>query len=149
NDVLAPVNQRLQAEGKPPVTAQQLQESAKDSVQGALRTGTLDRNAFESSLAKNTSLSRADVQDVSQRLSAQIDAAKGKMNEAAQTAKFEALKAADKTGKAFWGVFGALALGLLAALAGGALGVPRVRKGEVPAGGPRTAVAPPPRGPIV
>src|SRR4051812_33284226 len=39
NDVLQPVNQRLRAEGKPEVTAAQLQAATRDVAQSALREG--------------------------------------------------------------------------------------------------------------
>jgi hypothetical protein len=128
NAALSPVNQRLQAEGKPTVTADQMQAATKDAVQGAIRSGSFDRQQFERALASNTALAPADVQDLSGRMEQQFDRAKGDVQQRAQaaadTARVGALKAADATGKALWGVFGALALGLLAALGGGALGVP-------------------------
>jgi hypothetical protein len=62
-----------------------------------------------------------------------------------QAAQTGALRAAEASGKAFWGVFGALLLGLIAAVIGGALGVPhlvsprrRVVAAPTPTG-PRTA----------
>jgi hypothetical protein len=123
DDVLKPVNERLRAEGKPALTSSQLQATAKDALQQGMATGKLDRPALERSLAQNTDLSRADVQDLANRLQAQFDAAKGKVQAQLDSAKTGALQAADKTGKAFWGVFGALALGLASAVAGGAAGV--------------------------
>jgi hypothetical protein len=143
NAMLAPINQRLQAQGKPPLTAEQLQAATKDSIQSSLRAGRFDRTQFENSLAQNSALSRADVQQLGQQV-------EQKFNSAAQSAKTGALKAADVTGKAFWGVFGALALGLLAAIGGGILGVPRVRVLREPEPGPRAVTREPaPRGPIV
>jgi hypothetical protein len=150
NDALAPVNQRLQAEGKPPLKPGEVQEAARDSIQRALRSGQFDRGQLEASLAQNTSLSRADVQELSQRIESKVDEAKERVQGAADQAKTGALKAADATGKAFWGLFGALALGLIAALLGGALGVPRAADRRRPRerGAPST-VEPTPRGPIV
>ena len=65
----------------------------------------------------------------------------------ATRAQTGALKVGDATGKAFWGVFGALLMGLIAALAGGAVGASRepgrsarrVRGGRVPSPLPRRA----------
>jgi hypothetical protein len=145
NDMLAPVNQRLRAEGKPPVQAGQIQSAAKDAIGTAVRTGRFDRTQFENALAQNTALSRADAQELSQRVEARVGEA---VQNAKQSAEVGALKAADFTGKAFWGIFIALALGLIAALLGGILGVPRVRVLREP--GPRTvAPEPTPRGPLV
>jgi hypothetical protein len=144
DDALAPVNERLRAEGKEAVTASQLQAAVRDSMRTSIRTRRFDRSAFEASLAENTALSRAEAQELSQRVGARLD-------QAVESAKLGALKAADVTGKAFWGVFGALALGLLAALAGGALGITRFRKGAEPEPSRRVVRAeePVPRGPIV
>jgi hypothetical protein len=153
NDVMAPVNQRLRAEGKPALTAAQLQAAAQDSLQTAVRTGTFDRSLVERSLAQNTSLSRADVQDVSRRMETQVNNLTGQLKSSAQsvaqTAQTGALKAADATGKAFWGVFGALALGLVAALVGGAVGIPKIGGINRPEPRPRQAtVESPPRAPV-
>jgi hypothetical protein len=141
NDALAPVNQRLQAQGKPPVTAQQMEAASKDALAAAVRSGHFDRTQFESALAQNTALTRADVQQLSQQAQAKFDQAAG-------AAKMGALKAADATGKAFWGIFGALALGLLAALGGGALGVPRLHMGEPRRMRRVVTQEPPPRRPL-
>jgi hypothetical protein len=152
NDALAPINQRLRAEGKPPVTAAQLQATARDAVQQAVRSGRFDRAQLEATIAQNTAMSRADAQQLSQRVEMQFESVRGRVQDAAQAARTGALQAADATGKAFWGIFAALALGLIAALVGGALGVPRGDKGHPrERGAPRasTAEPTPPRGPIV
>jgi hypothetical protein len=144
DDALAPVNERLRAEGKQAVTASQLQAAVRDSMRTSIRSRHFDRSTFEASLAQNTGLSRAEAQEISQRVGTRLD-------QAVESAKVGALKAADVTGKAFWGVFGALALGLLAALAGGALGITRFRAGVEPEPGRRVVRTeePAPRGPIV
>jgi len=148
---LGPVNQRLSAQGKPTVTADQLRASAKDAIEGSMRTGHLDRTALENALARNTALSQSDVQDVAQQLESQFNDVKARVTEraqmAAERARTAALKAADATGKAFWGVFGALLLGLAAAIVGGALGAPRLALRERVVR--RRVTEPPPRGPIL
>jgi hypothetical protein len=116
DEALAPINQRLTAAGKPPVSADQLRSTVQDTLREGLTGGSVDRAALERSLAQNTALSRTDAQELAGRLEAQLQSAK-------QQAATGALKATDATGKAFWGVFGALALGLVSALVGGALGV--------------------------
>ena len=84
---------------------------------------------FVASLAQNTALSRADAEEVAGRVEAQFNAFKDKAGQtlsgAAQTIQTGALKAADVTGKAFWGIFGALFLGLVSALVGATVGVSR------------------------
>ena len=153
NDMLGPINQRLTSEGKPPVTADDLQAATKDALQSSVRAGRFDRATFENALARNTALSRSDVQEISQRIEAQVDqlatAVKERARSVAETAKIDALKAADATGKAFWGVFGALLLGLIAAIAGGAVGVPRLYPRERTVRGPTTVTTgPAPRAPL-
>jgi hypothetical protein len=145
NDVLAPINARLQSQGKPPVSAAQLEAAARDSLQSSIRAGHFDRDQFEATIAQRTALSRADVQQIGNEIEQRFDSA-------AQSAETAALKAADVTGKTFWWVFIALALGLIAALGGGIVGVPRVRavRGGAPEPSPRPAKREPaPRGPMI
>lgn len=123
NDALRPVNERLRAEGKPQVTANQLEAATKDVVQTAVQQGRLDRQILVSSIAEKTALSRADAEEVAGRVETQFNAAQGKVGQAAQQVQTGALQAADATGKAFWGVFGALFLGLISAILGGTVGV--------------------------
>jgi hypothetical protein len=149
SDMLGPINRRLSAEGKPMVTAEELQAATKDAIQSSVRTGRFDRTVFENSLAQNTALSRDDVQEISQRVEVRLDQLKERARSAAETAKIDALKAADATGKAFWGVFGALLLGLIAAIAGGAVGVPRLYPSERTVRGPTpVTTGPAPRAPL-
>src|SRR5581483_1188472 len=122
DDALAPVNRRLQAEGKPTVTADELQGSARDVVQAAIRDGRFDRATLVSALARNTKLSRVDAEEIASRVEDQWEHARAQLQGAAAQAQDKALAAAKTSGKAFWGLFGALLLGLVAAIAGGAAG---------------------------
>jgi hypothetical protein len=128
DDALRPINQRLRAAGKPAVTADELQTATKDVVQSAVRQGHLDRDMLVQAIAQNTSLTRADAADVADRVQAQWTERReqlgNRLQSAAASAGTGALQAAEATGKVFWGVFGALLLGLIAALAGGIVGVP-------------------------
>ena len=127
DDALRPVNQRLAAEGKPAVSAAALQAAAKDVLQEGVRQGRFDRELLVSNLAQNSQLSRTDAEDVATRVESQFNTAKAqvttRVEQAAQSAKTGALKAADATGKIFWGIFGALILGMAAALFGATFGV--------------------------
>jgi hypothetical protein len=129
NDALGPINNRLRAEGKPTITAPQLEAATKDIVQDAVREGRINRENLITSIAQNTGLTRADAEEIGNRIESQYQQVAGQVGDrlqsAAQQAQAGALKAADATGKAFWGVFGAMLLGLLAALAGGAVAAPR------------------------
>ncbi len=116
--LLQPVNERLRAEGKPEITADQLQATTRDIAQSVATTGKVDRQMLVDSLTRNTGMEQQDVDDLANRIEAQV-------NQTAQQAQTTALKAADATGKVFWGVFGALLLGLIAAQLGGFVGAPR------------------------
>src|SRR4051812_13439462 len=130
NDALGPINERLRAEGKPTITAEQLQAGTRDVAQTALQQGRLDRETLVAALGQNTGLSRADAEQIGDRIEAQYQGAsaqvQGGLHAAAEKAEAGALKAGDVTGKAFWGVFGALLMGLIAAVAGGAAGAPGI-----------------------
>jgi hypothetical protein len=126
NDLLAPVNQRLREEGKPTITAEQLHASIQGVARRGLREGRFDRELFAQELARNTSLSRADVEDLAGQISDRYDSASDRVrHEAGQFADRAgqtALEVADKTGKGLLmgGLMFLLALG--AAAGGGALG---------------------------
>jgi hypothetical protein len=113
--VLQPVNERLSAAGKPAITAQQLEAAARETVQRAAREGRLDRDQLVQSIANSTSLSREDAEQIATGVEAQV-------TQASQRVQQQALEAAEQTGTAMWGVFGALLLGLLAAIVGATIG---------------------------
>jgi hypothetical protein len=127
NDALAPINQRLSAEGKPTITADQLQQATGDVINTAIRTGTLNREVLVSSIAENTKLSRQDAEEVATRVEQQFNQTRGQVQQQAgqigQQVQQGALQAADTTGRVFWGIFGALVLGLVSAVLGATLGV--------------------------
>ncbi|MCK6551043.1 hypothetical protein L6R52_34720 [Myxococcota bacterium] len=74
---------------------------------------------------------QGDAADLRARLEQQLQSARTQADQQMQGSRTQALEAADTTGKAFWGVFGSLALGLIAAIAGGALGVSRAQRETV------------------
>jgi hypothetical protein len=114
--IVDPINERLRAEGKPTVTAQQLEAASSDVMRQAVRTGQVDRRTLITSIAAHTNLSLADADQIATRIEQQMQGARTDLQSGAA-------QAADTTGKAFWGVFGALFLGLLAAVFGASLGV--------------------------
>jgi hypothetical protein len=136
NDALGPVNDRLAAEGKPTVTAEQLQAATRDVAQTAVRQGRLDRDALVGAITQNTGLSRADAEQIGDRIQARAQNAstqvQNRLHAVAAKAETGALRAGDATGKALWGVFGALLLGLIAAIAGGAAGAPGIPGRRLP-----------------
>jgi hypothetical protein len=129
NDLLAPVNQRLRAENKPQVTPAQLEAATKDVVGNALQQGRLDRDTLTSAIAQNTKLSRADAEDIATRVQGAFDRtverARDTVQGTASSLQTGALRAAEETGKAFWGVFGALLIGLVSAVLGAIAGTRR------------------------
>ncbi len=149
DEALQPINARLQAEGKPAITADQVKSATRDVVSSAVRDGRVDRETLVGSIVRETALSRQDAEELAGRVQTQWDAAR-------QSVQTGALQAADATGKAFWGVFGALFLSLIAAVLGGAFGVtdrqqrlaeqepPRVVVAETPA----PSFRPPPQQPL-
>lgn len=136
NDALGPVNERLRAEGKPEITAAQLSGVTRDLMSSAVRGERIDREVLVGSIAEQTALSRQDAEEIAGRFEAQWDSTRENLQSGA-------LQVADTTGKAFWGVFGALLFGLIAAVIGGRLGVNR-RQQRIAEQGPEVFVQPPP-----
>jgi hypothetical protein len=146
-DALAPVNQRLQQEGKPAITAAQLQAATKDVLNTGIQQGRLDRELLVNSIAQNTALSRRDAEEIAGRIEAQWGQAQGQVGQIGQQVQQGALKAADTTGRVFWGVFFALLLGLVSSILGATLGVSKRQRfyaggTVVPPVGPRREVYP-------
>lgn len=123
--MLAPANQRLAAEGLPPVSADQLKAAVQDAAPQMIASGSFNREALLSSLAANTALSRAEAEQVAATVEQRVIATKDRVTAQAKTT---ALAAADTTGKAFWAISAALLLGLISAAAGGAIGTPTGRR---------------------
>ena len=136
NDMIGPINERLRKEGKPTITAEQMSATMKALAQRGVRQGHMDREVIVQEVARNTSLSRPDAEDVANDLERKYQevstSAGAKLDEVGEKAKHIGLEAADKTGKALLlgGIMMLLSLG--AAIAGGALGVPRRRDEEYP-----------------
>jgi hypothetical protein len=118
DDVLGPINQRLEQEGKPPVTSEQVEAATREVMARAARGQRVDRETLVGAIGRNTALSREEAEQIADRVEAQIA-------QAAQQAKRGALQVAETTGKALWGVFFAVLLGLISAVAGGLVGVSR------------------------
>lgn len=129
NDLMAPINERLAREGKPPVTAEQVESTLKAVAQRGVREGRLDRNVVVEEVARNTALSGADAQDIANEIATRYEQAstkvRGTVEQVGEKAKTAALTAADRTGKVLLlgGVMMLLSLG--AGALGGALGVRR------------------------
>lgn len=132
DDLVGAVNARLQREGKPQVSKAELEQTLKTLAQRGVSGGKVDRLVIADELARSTSLSRADAAQVATEVEAKYGEVSARAQELGQDARGMALNVADKTGKALLlgGLMMLLSLG--AAIAGGALGVPRVRDEEFP-----------------
>ncbi|HLL52882.1 MAG TPA: hypothetical protein VK447_05005 [Myxococcaceae bacterium] len=146
DDLVAPLNQRLRAEGKPTVTAQQLQAATRDVVNDALKQGRLDRDLLTGSIAQQTALSQQDASELAGRLETSFNEKSGQVT--AQV-KAGAQKAADVTGKVFWGVFFAFLIDLVCALLGAALGMARRREARTVTAVRAPEPVPPTTGPVI
>ncbi|NVJ10065.1 hypothetical protein HUW63_33195, partial [Myxococcus sp. AM001] len=125
NDALAPINRRLQAEGKPTITANQLQAATSDVLSTALRTGNLDQEVLVTSIAENTRLSRQDAQEIAGRVGDQFTEFRSQAGQMGEQIQQGALQAAEPTSRVFWGIFASLLLGLISAVLGATVGVSR------------------------
>ncbi len=132
NDFVAPINERLQKEGKPPVTADQLEATLRAVAQRGVRQGKLDRNMLVQELARNTSLSQRDAEEIADQISAKYEAvsqrAGQRVGEIQERAKHAGLEAADKTGKALFAGGIMMLLSLASAIGGSILGAGRERR---------------------
>jgi len=122
DDLVAPINQRLLAAGKPTVTPDQLNKAVQQAFQIAVREGHLDREVVVRSLSATTALTPDDARDIAASLEERYDQTANEMGSRVQTT---ALQAAESTGKGLIGLFFAMLLGLVAAIAGSIVGVTR------------------------
>ena len=131
NDLLGPVNSYLRQQGKPEITADQATATVRGVTKRGIRGHQLDRSVLVDELVRNTSLSRADAEDLANRFGdryqqAMVSAQQG-VERLQDQAKAAALDAAHGTGRGMlWGGI-AMLVALIAAAGGGALGVPRRR----------------------
>lgn len=134
-DFVAPINQRLEAQGKPTVTADQLQAAMRDALSTAVREGRFDRALLVSSLAQNTPLSEEDAQEVAatieQRWQERGMAITQRAQELGQRAQQTAFQAIETTGGALVWSFFLMLLGLGSAIGGSFLATRRQRRNHV------------------
>lgn len=125
-EALRPVNERLVARGQAPISVAAVEQAARRAAAQATAEGRWDRDTLANALTLDTGLSQSDAGQVVDSLEAQyreqVTEMQMRAQDAADNARVGALKAAEKSGKAFWGLFGALLFGLAAAVIGGAAG---------------------------
>jgi hypothetical protein len=122
DDLLAPINQRLQAAGNPPVSADQMDHAVQLALQSTVRNGGLDREELIRVLSTTTALSPEQAREVTSSLQQRFEQTASRTAAQAETA---ALQAAESTGKGLIGMFFAMLLGLIAAVAGSVVGITR------------------------
>ncbi len=128
DDLMTPINDRLRAAGKPPLTADQIKAAAQDALRRAVRQGELDRETLIGALAENTALSRNDAIEVAAMLEQRYQQYAARLREVAQKAQQRALEVAEGSGKALLGMFFSLFFGLAATVGGALLGVRREQR---------------------
>lgn len=89
-ELLTPLNQQPQSQGKPAVTAEQLQDAVREGVRTGVQQGHLDREVVIGALVRSTSLTRADVTE----LASQVEQRAGRLGERIDQMQTGALQAA-------------------------------------------------------
>lgn len=130
-DLLAPINERLAAEGVPPVTADQLEAVGRDALRSAIRGEEVDRDLLVQSLQRNTRMSRAEAQRVADRIEQRVDELQARAGAVGQQATRTALRAAETTGKVMLVLSILMVLGLGASIVGAIASVRRERREHV------------------
>jgi hypothetical protein len=128
DDLVAPLNQRLREEGKPAVTSEQIVAAAQTALRRAVREGRLDRELLVQSIARETNLSRADAEELAGGIEQRWNEQSAAMGPRMERAEGAVLQAAETTGKGLLALFAALALGLVAAIGGAAVGVSQAQR---------------------
>lgn len=118
DELLAPVNHRLRAEGKPAVTDRQLRDALRDGLKMAVKQGRMDRLIVVSVLTRDTPMTQAEASDVATSLQRRFDESVARVSD---VAKKRTLEAAEAMGKALLGLSLAMVLGLVAAVGGAVL----------------------------
>ena len=113
--LLDPVNQRLQQAGHPTLTAEELEASVQQVVEGVAQGEPMNRDSIVQALVENTDLQEQDVQEIAGDIEQEVQ-------QSSQDLQQTAAQATETVGTAMWGLFFAHLLGLLAAVAGALLG---------------------------
>jgi hypothetical protein len=127
DDLLGPINQQLNAQGKPSVTAAQLRAAMRGVARDVARGG-FDRDRLIDQLAANTALSRAEAADIARQIEARWSTVADRARDLGQRAEHAALTAADATGKALATVGLSLLLSLVTSVGGAALALRRSKQ---------------------
>jgi hypothetical protein len=124
-DLVAPLNRRLRAEGKPPVTGPQIEAAVRDAVSTGIREGRLDKELLVSSLAEQTNLSPMDARELADRVESRFVEKRDELGNRLEHAVGGAVGA---TSTAMWWTFLAQVIGLASAILGATIGVSRKQR---------------------
>lgn len=127
--LLAPINQGLAAQGKPTLTAAQLEAAMRGVVHSGVARGDFDRELLVDQLVANTQLSRADSMDVERQIEARWEPRDARGHSVEHSAERAALGAADAAGKALTTVGISLLLSLITSVLGAMLALHRSKRG--------------------
>lgn len=128
DDLLGPVNERLQAQTKPTITAAELETSVRGVVRSGITRGDFDQELLVDQLVANTRLSRADAIDVERQLEARVGGSDPRAHHIERRAERYALAAVDASGKALTTVGFSLLLSLLTSVIGAMVALRRGRR---------------------
>lgn len=131
DDLVGPINERLQAAGKPPVTAQQLENAARDALRTSVREGRLDREQLIQAITRNTALTRTDVEQLADRAERRLTELRAQATELREQAKKAALEAAEVTGQVLLLLSSVMIVGLGLSIVGAIVSVRRERREHV------------------
>jgi hypothetical protein len=109
------------------VTAAQLEAAARDAIRTAVRERRVDRATLVTALERNTRLSRADAEQIADRIEVRVTELRGRAEEFTH----DALQAAETTGKVLLVLSILMILGLGASVAGAVASVRRERREHV------------------
>ena len=151
-DLVGPLNERLAAQGMPPVEASQLSAAVREIAATSVRTGSVDRATIVGILSERTDLSQQQVEVLAGQLEDKLREAGAGAQDMMREAGGHALSAAEATGKVVLALSLAMLVGLGAAMLGALLSVRHERREHVvlprattTTRPPRTTVTPPER----
>jgi hypothetical protein len=132
DDLVAPINQRLQAEGKPPVPAKQLADAAQAALRESVRQGgQIDRQQLVNIVAQRTNLSRSDAEAVAAEIETKWNDVKGQTGQMMSDVRRGAMQVAETTGKVLLTLSITMLIGLGLAILGAFLSVRHERREHV------------------
>lgn len=131
-DLVAPINERLQREGMPPITPDQLRGVMKEVVETSVRQGgDMSRSMIVDIVARRTALSRPEAERVATAIESEMSGLATRGRAVAEQAGETALEVAEATGKLVLTLSVMMILTLGSAILGSILSVRRERREHV------------------